>query len=106
MDKHAIVARISCESPNDGSWAARKKTGYIAVADGGTDDHQGRRNGVMPTITIDNQRVHCRDGIPVLQAVLEMGRDVPHYCYHPGLTIVASCRLCLMEMKVPNLKTR
>lgn len=60
----------------------------------------------MPKIIIDNQEVQCRDGVPVLQAALEAGWDVPHYCYHPGLSIVASCRLCLMEMKMPDPKTR
>lgn len=59
----------------------------------------------MPTISINEKKIECRDGIPVLQAALEMGLDVPHYCYHPGLSIVASCRLCLMEMKMPHPKT-
>jgi len=59
----------------------------------------------MPTITIDNKPIECRNGIPVLQAALEAGWDVPHYCYHPGLTVVASCRLCLMEMQMPHPKT-
>ncbi len=60
----------------------------------------------MPKITIDNKEVECRAGIPVLQAALEAGWDVPHYCYHPGLSIVASCRLCLMEMMMPDPKTK
>lgn len=60
----------------------------------------------MPTITINGQKHECRDGVPVLRAALEAGFDVPHYCYHPGLTVVASCRLCLMEMKLPNPKTQ
>lgn len=60
----------------------------------------------MLTITIDNQKVQCREGIPVLQAALEAGWDVPHYCYHPGLSVVASCRLCLMETQMPDPKTR
>ena len=60
----------------------------------------------MPKITIDNKTIECRDKIPVLQAALEAGWDVPHYCYHPGLAIVASCRLCLMEMKMPDPKTK
>jgi NADH-quinone oxidoreductase subunit G len=59
----------------------------------------------MAKIIIDGTEVECRDGIPVLQAALETGREVPHYCYHPGLTVVASCRLCLMEMKMPLPKT-
>lgn len=60
----------------------------------------------MPKITIDGQTIECRDGIPVLRAALEAGMDIPHYCYHPGLSIVASCRLCLMEMKAPDPKTK
>ncbi|GMU25071.1 MAG: (2Fe-2S)-binding protein [Phycisphaerae bacterium] len=60
----------------------------------------------MPKIFIDGNEVHCREKIPVLQAALEAGLDVPHYCYHPDLSIVASCRLCLMEMKMPDPKTK
>jgi NADH-quinone oxidoreductase subunit G len=60
----------------------------------------------MPKIIIDGQEVECRAGSSVLQAALEAGFDVPHYCYHPGLKVVASCRLCLMEMKMPHPSTR
>ncbi|NOX57807.1 MAG: 2Fe-2S iron-sulfur cluster binding domain-containing protein, partial [Planctomycetes bacterium] len=59
----------------------------------------------MAKIILNNQEVECRDGIPVLQAALESGLNIPHYCYHPGLSVVASCRLCLMEMKMPHPKT-
>ncbi len=59
----------------------------------------------MPKIIIDNKTIECREGVPVLQAALEAGWDVPHYCYHPALSVVASCRLCLMEMKAPHPKT-
>jgi NADH-quinone oxidoreductase subunit G len=60
----------------------------------------------MPRIIIDGKPVDCRDQITVLQAALEAGWDVPHYCYHPGLSVVASCRLCLMETKMPDPRTR
>ncbi|MFO0974354.1 MAG: molybdopterin-dependent oxidoreductase [Phycisphaerae bacterium] len=60
----------------------------------------------MPKIVIDGRSIECRDNIPVLQAAVEAGWDVPHYCYHPGLSVVASCRLCLMEMKMPDPKTK
>ncbi len=59
----------------------------------------------MPKITIDNQEIECRNGIVLLQAALEAGWDVPHYCYHPALSVVASCRLCLMEVMAPHPKT-
>lgn len=60
----------------------------------------------MPKIVIDGKEVECRAGVSVLEAALEAGWDIPHYCYHPGLKIVASCRLCLMEMKMPHPQTR
>jgi NADH-quinone oxidoreductase subunit G len=59
----------------------------------------------MAKITIDGREIECRDRIPVLQAALEAGIEVPHYCYHPALSVVASCRLCLMEMQVPDPAT-
>ena len=62
--------------------------------------------GDMPQIIIDGETVECRERITILQAALEGGWDVPHYCYHPGLSIVASCRLCLMDMKMPHPQTR
>ncbi|MGB0716304.1 MAG: 2Fe-2S iron-sulfur cluster-binding protein [Phycisphaerae bacterium] len=60
----------------------------------------------MAKIIIDNKEIECRDGVSVLQAALEAGWDVPHYCYHPGLKVVASCRLCLMEQKLPHPQTK
>ena len=60
----------------------------------------------MPKIIIDGKEVECRAGISVLQAALDAGWNIPHYCYHPGLKVVASCRLCLMEMKMPHPQTR
>src|SRR6188768_2275549 len=33
-----------------------------------------------------------------VQAAERAGVLMPHYCYHPGLTVVASCRMCLVEM--------
>ncbi|MCH8147317.1 MAG: (2Fe-2S)-binding protein [Planctomycetes bacterium] len=60
----------------------------------------------MPKIIIDNKEVECREGASVLEAALAGGWNVPHYCFHPGLKVVASCRLCLMEMKMPHPKTQ
>ncbi|MEI8197416.1 MAG: molybdopterin-dependent oxidoreductase, partial [Phycisphaerae bacterium] len=32
------------------------------------------------------------------------GIEIPSYCYHPGLSIVASCRICLVEIESPDPK--
>ena len=40
----------------------------------------------------------------ILQACLDAGMPIPHYCYHPGLSIPASCRICLVEVEgMPKL---
>jgi NADH-quinone oxidoreductase subunit G len=45
-------------------------------------------------------------GTTVLQAAIEAGVQVPYYCYHPGLDIDASCRVCLVKIeKMPKLQT-
>ncbi len=40
----------------------------------------------------------------IMQIAQEAGFDLPAYCYHPGLSIVASCRICLAEIAQPNPK--
>jgi len=61
-------------------------------------------NGV--TLTIDGQQVTVEKGKTVLQASIEHGIKVPYYCYHPGLGIDGSCRVCLVKIeKMPKLQT-
>lgn len=58
----------------------------------------------MPTITVDGQQIEAENGQTILQAALNAGIELPHYCYHAGLSIVASCRICLAEVEgVPKL---
>ncbi len=53
----------------------------------------------MPKITVDGKTIECKDRQMILQACVDAGMEVPHYCYHPGLSIVASCRICLAEIE-------
>jgi NADH-quinone oxidoreductase subunit G len=58
----------------------------------------------MPKITVDGLTIEAKDRQMVLQACLDAGLMIPHYCYHPGLSIVASCRICLVEVEgLPKL---
>ena len=59
----------------------------------------------MPTLTIDGQKFTYDGKKMILQVALENGFEIPHYCYHPGLSIVASCRICLAEVASPDPKT-
>jgi len=57
-------------------------------------------------LTIDGQPVAVEKGKTVLQAAIEHGIKVPYYCYHPGLGIDGSCRVCLVKIeKMPKLQT-
>jgi NADH-quinone oxidoreductase subunit G len=64
----------------------------------------------MPRITVDGIEFEVAEGRTILQAlddlgVLMNGVDVPHYCWHPKLTIDGSCRLCQVEIEgVPKLQ--
>src|SRR5215472_17216161 len=58
------------------------------------------------TLTIDGQAVTVQKGKTVLQAAIENGISVPFYCYHPGIGIDGSCRVCIVKIeKMPKLQT-
>jgi NADH-quinone oxidoreductase subunit G len=58
------------------------------------------------SLTIDGRQLAVEKGKTVLQAAIEHGIKVPYYCYHPGLGIDGSCRVCLVKIeKMPKLQT-
>jgi NADH-quinone oxidoreductase subunit G len=58
----------------------------------------------MPTITIDGKVIECAAGRTVIEVALENGIDVPHFCWHPALSVAGNCRMCLVEIeKMPKL---
>ncbi|MDO8794347.1 MAG: 2Fe-2S iron-sulfur cluster-binding protein, partial [Vicinamibacterales bacterium] len=58
------------------------------------------------TLTIDGTPVTVEKGKTVLQAAIEAGISVPYYCYHPGLGVDGSCRVCIVKVeKMPKLQT-
>jgi NADH-quinone oxidoreductase subunit G len=58
------------------------------------------------TLTIDGRPITVEKGKTVLQASIEAGITVPYYCYHPGLGIDGSCRVCIVKIeKMPKLQT-
>ncbi len=54
----------------------------------------------MPTVYVNNQALELAAGeqINCVQAAQRVGAEIPHYCWHPALTVVASCRMCLVEI--------
>jgi NADH-quinone oxidoreductase subunit G len=53
----------------------------------------------MPKLTIDGMEVEVPAGSTVMQACKAVGKEIPHFCYHPHLSIAANCRMCLVEVK-------
>jgi NADH-quinone oxidoreductase subunit G len=55
------------------------------------------------TVNIDGREIAVPKGTNVIEAARGLGIDVPHYCYHPKLTVVGNCRMCLVEMGMPAM---
>jgi meso-butanediol dehydrogenase/(S,S)-butanediol dehydrogenase/diacetyl reductase len=47
---------------------------------------------------VDGKEIECRDRQMILQACLDAGVELPYYCYHPGLSIVALTRALCQEL--------
>ena len=59
----------------------------------------------MPTLTIDGKQVTAAAGTSVLEAAKQAGIEIPHYCYHKGLSVAGNCRMCMVEIeKMPKLQ--
>lgn len=57
------------------------------------------------SLTIDDKKVEVTPDKTVFQAAMEAGIFVPHYCYHPDLSIAGVCRMCLVEVdNAPKLQ--
>jgi len=64
----------------------------------------------MPRISVDGRFYDVEEGRTILQAMDDLGLlmdevDIPHYCWHPKLSIDGSCRLCQVEVEgLPKLQ--
>ena len=52
----------------------------------------------MPYFYIDDKQVEFEPGEKVLSAALRSGNKIPHYCYHPSMSVVATCRMCVVDV--------
>jgi len=60
----------------------------------------------MPKITINEREINAKPGDTILRAAERAGIEIPHFCYHPELQYVGSCRMCMVEVaKAPKLMT-
>ena len=50
-------------------------------------------------LTIDGKEIEVEAGTNLIEAARRLGIEVPHYCYHPGLSIAGQCRLCMVDIE-------
>ncbi|NLX60291.1 MAG: molybdopterin-dependent oxidoreductase [Phycisphaerae bacterium] len=50
-------------------------------------------------LTIDDREVVVPEGTTILEAARSVGIEIPHFCYHPGLSAPSNCRMCLVEVQ-------
>jgi NADH-quinone oxidoreductase subunit G len=55
----------------------------------------------MPTFKLDDREIPFEPGDTIIRAAHRVGVDIPHYCWHPGLSVAANCRMCLVEILPP-----
>lgn len=48
---------------------------------------------------IDGKQVAAKPGQTVIQAARDNGFEIPHYCWHPNLSVPGNCRICLVEVE-------
>ncbi len=58
----------------------------------------------MPKVTIDGREFEAAANKTIIQVALDNGIEIPHFCWHPALTVAGNCRMCLVEIeKMPKL---
>ncbi len=61
----------------------------------------------MATILINGQEHTLPEGekLNAIQMAMRVGVDIPYYCWHPALSVVANCRMCEIEVGSKDPKT-
>ncbi len=58
----------------------------------------------MAKITIDGKQLEVDSKRTIIEAARENGIEIPHFCWHPKLSVAGNCRMCLVEVeKLPKL---
>ena len=59
----------------------------------------------MPKCTIDGKQIEVAPGTNALQAALDNGIHIQHFCWHPDLPVDGNCRTCMIEVeRMPKLQ--
>ena len=57
-------------------------------------------------LTAENERLRAEnERLNGIEAARRAGVEIPHYCWHPGLSVAGSCRMCLVEVGTRDPKS-
>jgi NADH-quinone oxidoreductase subunit G len=56
----------------------------------------------MAKVKINDTELEVPNGINMIEAAKLAGVEIPHYCYHPDLSVAGNCRMCLVESVTPR----
>jgi len=54
-------------------------------------------------VQVDGVWMQMPRGLNVVEVAHRAKKFIPHYCYHPKLSVVGNCRMCLFEMGTPKM---
>ena len=58
----------------------------------------------MSKLNIDGKDIEFKPGQTIIEAARDNGIEIPHFCWHPKLSVSGNCRMCLVEVeKMPKL---
>ncbi len=53
----------------------------------------------MPTFFLDGKELEFKPGQTIIEAAKAAGIEIPHFCWHPSLSVAGNCRICLVEVE-------
>ncbi len=57
----------------------------------------------MVNVQVDGEWKQFPKGTRLIEACMQSGKFIPHYCYHPKLSSPGNCRMCLVELGMPKM---
>lgn len=56
----------------------------------------------MVNVQVDGAWIQVPTGTRMIEVCKQAEKEVPHYCYHTKLSSPGNCRMCLVQMGMPN----
>lgn len=56
----------------------------------------------MPQFEFDGRLIETKPGKTIIEAAYDNGLYVPHFCWHPDLSVAGNCRMCLVQVGMPS----